>query len=327
VTPGDASAVLEFFPATVPHYDSITSVSIKLTAGSSTQTLTVSVNDLDARMDGAYEYTLANLTNGTSYVAEVAVNLQNGGLANYVSSPSFIPFKKPDPPTSVEATASDQAITLTWVAPLMTGGLSIDRYNIYKGGVLLDSTEDVEYDALNLDNGTKYSFTVTAVTVDPNVSPVVNIGENESSKSDPIVSSTPFTESDPPTGLKAVAGDTFVTLSWDAPTETGGLPIDHYEVFSVSSGTPSSIGTRISSPFTASSLTNGNEYTFAVKAVTLSINDNSEVSSVLSDSVDVTPTAPPPAVSGFDVIAVPSEYESDNVMSITWTALTSSVYV
>ncbi len=328
VTPGDASALLLFSPAPVPHYDSITSVSIKLTTGSSTQTLTVPANEIAVRAPGGkYEYTLANLTNGASYVAEVAVNLQNGGLANYVSSPSFIPFKKPNPPRSVTAFASDEEVTLTWLAPLSNGGASIDHYNIYMNdySVAIDSTTDLEYHVLNLQNGFIYSFTVTAVTVDPNVSPVVNIGENESWKSSPEVSSKPFTESDPPTGLEAEAGDMFVTLRWEAPRNTGGLPIDHYDVFNVSSGTPNLIGASPSTSLIVSSLTNGNEYTFAVTAVTLSSNDGSNVPSSLSDSVHVTPTAPPPAVSGFNVIAVASRTVS--VMSITWTALTSSVYV
>ena len=68
-----------------------------------------------------------------------------------------------------------------------------------------------------------------------------------------------------PGNLKAAAGDTYVNLTWTAPTP-GLAPIDYY-VITRSPGTPSTYNTLdTTTAFTVRNLTNGTTYTFRVAA-------------------------------------------------------------
>lgn len=66
-----------------------------------------------------------------------------------------------------------------------------------------------------------------------------------------------------PTGASATAGDTQASVSFAAPTDTGGAPITGYTVTSSPGGFT---GTGSASPITVTGLTNGTSYTFTVTA-------------------------------------------------------------
>ena len=66
-----------------------------------------------------------------------------------------------------------------------------------------------------------------------------------------------------PTGVTAVASASSATVSFTAPTNTGGSPITSYTV-TASPGNITASGS--SSPITVSGLTNGVSYTFTVTA-------------------------------------------------------------
>ncbi len=66
-----------------------------------------------------------------------------------------------------------------------------------------------------------------------------------------------------PTGASATAGDTQASVSFAAPTDTGGAPISAYTVTSNPGGFT---GTGAASPITVTGLTNGIAYTFTVTA-------------------------------------------------------------
>ena len=69
-----------------------------------------------------------------------------------------------------------------------------------------------------------------------------------------------------PPGLIATPGDGQVTLSWTAPASTGGADITRYEYEQDGSGTWTSTGVTATS-HTVTGLTNGQAYTFRVRAV------------------------------------------------------------
>ena len=69
-----------------------------------------------------------------------------------------------------------------------------------------------------------------------------------------------------PTGLTATAGDGEVTLSWTAPTNTGAAAITDYEYEVDGAGAWTATGGAATS-HTVTGLTNGQEYSFRVRAV------------------------------------------------------------
>ena len=79
------------------------------------------------------------------------------------------------------------------------------------------------------------------------------------------------TAPDAPTGLSATAGDSQVSLSWTAPSNTGGTPITDYLVeFSTDGANWSTFadGTGTATSATVTGLTNGVSYSFRVSAIT-----------------------------------------------------------
>ena len=114
---------------------------------------------------------------------------------------------------------------------------------------------DTTHLVTGLQNGVEYRFRVRAVN---------GIGRGpESARSGPV---TPATQSDAPTGLSALAGDTIVELQWMAPLETGGAMITHYEYEQDGSGSWISTGSA-GAKYTVTGLTNDQTYTFRVRAV------------------------------------------------------------
>lgn len=85
-----------------------------------------------------------------------------------------------------------------------------------------------------------------------------------------------------PTGLVTTAGNTSVSLSWTAATESGGS-IASYQIFR----NGSQIGTSTSTSYNDTGLTNGTSYSYYVKAV-----DGSGTVSGASSTVSATPSPP-----------------------------------
>ena len=90
-----------------------------------------------------------------------------------------------------------------------------------------------------------------------------------------------------PSGLKATAADTRVSLTWSIPAP-GGSPIDYY-IVTRSPGSPSTYNTPDATPaFTVTSLTNGTTYAFRVAA------HNASGSGAASLAASAKPIAVPP---------------------------------
>ena len=222
------------------------------------------------------DYTVRNLTNGQTYTFRVRAVNSAGASAASAASPSVTPATEPDAPTGLGATVSDQRVDLIWTAPASNGGQSITDYEYEQGGSgtwISTGSTATSYMVHNLTNGQPYRFRVRAVN---------SVGAGAASAASPNI--TPATEPDAPTGLSATVSDQRVDLIWTAPASNGGAPILRYEYELDFSGTWTSTGGTASS-YTVTGLTNGQFYTFRVRAV------NRVGAGLASSSQSATPTS------------------------------------
>ncbi len=118
---------------------------------------------------------------------------------------------------------------------------------------------------------------------------------------------TPVTVPSAPRSASASAGNTTASVSWSAPSSTGGSSITKYEVTSSPGGRTCSTSSSGRS-CTVTGLTNGTSYAFSVRA------RNSAGLSPAATTNRVTPTGPPSAPRS--VSATPS----DSSALVSWTA-------
>ena len=190
-------------------------------------------------------------------------------------------IRAPAAPMNLSATPDDGQVTLSWTNPANN---TITKYQYrrttdtgtYSSWTDIPNSGDTttSYTVTGLTNGTEYTFGVRAV----------NAGGNGAAST---VTATPAPVPAAPTNLEAEVRDRRIGLTWDDP---GDSTIDEYEYstdggsFSVISGSDDT-----TTSYTVTGLTNGTQYTFAVRAV-----NNTD------DGVESTVTATPlwPAPTG-----------------------------
>jgi predicted phage tail protein len=229
-----------------------------------------SATPVNRTLIGGTSYTVAGLTNGTTYyfTADAVNDAELHSVAsNEASATPAPPATAPGAPTGLTATAGDAQVSLSWKAPASDGGAQITGYNIYQGtssnitGKPVASTTGTSVTVKNLADGTTYFFKVTAVN---------RAGQGPASSTASATPVAAITNPGAPTGLTATPGNGQVTLSWTAPTSNGGAGITGYEIYQGTrpggeSSTPvsSTTGTSV----TVTGLTNGTTYYFTVAAV------------------------------------------------------------
>ena len=205
---------------------------------------------IDAGLD--LQETVPGLTNGQPYTFAVrAVNAVGGGPATTVTA---TPVTTPGVPENLGWAPGDGQVTLSWDAPSSDGGAAITRYEyeIDASGTWIDADLDLQETVPDLTNGQPYTFAVRAVNA-AGGSPAA------------AVTATPATTAGAPQNLSWAPGDGQVTLTWDAPSSDGGAAITRYEYAIDDSGTWIDAGLDLQE--TVPGLTNGQPYTFAVRAV------------------------------------------------------------
>jgi len=197
---------------------------------------------------------VSGLTNGTAYTFTVTATNSYGPSLSSSTSYSVTPFSASDPPTNILAQAGNGKATVTFTAPINTGGSPIQTYTVTSSpGNITNSDISNSIIVSGLTNGTAYTFTVTATN-----------SYGPSLSSNPSSSVTPFSAQDPPTITLVQAGYERVTVSFTAPTVLVGSPNQTYIVTS-SPGNRTNSGT--SSPIIVDGLTNGTPYTFTVSTI------------------------------------------------------------
>jgi len=226
----------------------------------------------DADIDSSTSCVVSGLTNGHSYVFEVAaINAVGTGPVSGPSEP-VIPATVPAAPTGVHASPGNRTATLSWTPPASSVGGAITGYtvtwhNSTAHTMHADACSGSDNSTLSscivsgLTNGNRYSFQVAAIN---------GIGVGQFSTSSPSV--TPATVPSAPRGLSARAGSRSVRLKWTAPARNGGSPITGY-VVSVHNVTTGKTLTRTcpssntkSTTCTIKRLIDRDKYTFKVAA-------------------------------------------------------------
>jgi len=209
-----------------------------------------------------------------------------------------------DPPTGVSAIDGQNGqTTVSWTASAYDGESPIRAYTAYSASIQDPVVHFASIDAgsssvvvTGLTNGFIYTFSVTSTNA---------FGEG----TNPSIPSPGITPLGPPTApfnVSATAGTGNAVVTWNAPTNDGGVPITLY---TITSAPPDFSGT-VAPPATsiiATPLTNGTSYTFTVFAT------NTKGDSPLSDpSPAVMPVGVPDPPT--NVVATPGNASAD----VTW---------
>jgi hypothetical protein len=243
--------------------------------------------------------TVTGLAPGTRYYFEVtAVNADGQGAPSDEASATTT--GPPGAPASLVATGGNGEVSLSWVPPPSTGGSAITGYNVYVSTAARSRGADVatvaatSYTATGLSDGTNYYFRVTAVNAlgeGPASAQVAVIPGVAPPPTPPPITPTPppITPPSAPFALMAGVASAQVSVSWTAPSSTGGSAVTGYNVYM--STAPGAGGAKIASVtatnYTATGLTNGTTYYFEVTAV------NTAGEGPASTQVSATPVAPP----------------------------------
>jgi hypothetical protein len=229
--------------------------------------------------------TATGLTNGTAY--GIYVEAQNsagyGNLSNYVTvTPAAVPATVSD----LTAQSGNGSAALAFTAPADNGS-AITGYEFTTNGTSWTSLttttagSTVTGTATGLTNGTTYTIGVRAIN---------DVGHGATSNTPSVtpLATVPVTVGD----LTATAGDGSVALSF-TPPNNGGSSITKYE-YATDGGTSwlqlttlvpqgTRLGESVSFDSTGVALTNGQSYTFVVRA------DNSVGNGANSNAATVTP--------------------------------------
>ena len=215
---------------------------------------------------GTAPFTISNLEGGVVYYVQVT-DTTSSAVSNVQQ---VKPFSVPAAPTGVSASrVTNTEASVSWSAPSNNGGSAITGYEItaYIGDepqkTVFDFTpSSTTANVTGLTEGSSYTFAVSAENA-YGTGPL-------SSDSNEIIMAIPPTS---PTITTATPGSTWVNLSWDAPSSSGGSPVTGYTITSYISGvsqgdastTPAVLdGTSTSAH--VQGLTNGVTYTFTVTA-------------------------------------------------------------
>jgi hypothetical protein len=180
-------------------------------------------------------------------------------------------------PANLVATSGASSIALTWNASLGATTYNVKRAATSGGPYTqLASTAAPSYTDSSVANGPLYYYVVSAVAPD---------GESQNSAE---VSATLAQPPPAPSNVRAIAGDSQVTLSWGASNGAAGYRVKR----STTAGGPyTPVATPVASPYVDVTLTNGITYFYVISAVNVAgESPNSTQVSAVPDTQNPPPT-------------------------------------
>lgn len=166
----------------------------------------------------------------------------------------------PDVPTAPESLAverGDRQVRVTWNTPTSDGGRSVLHYVVtaHPSGASVATDGPVLTTTVNgLTNGVASTFTVNAVNA---------VGASPASTESASV--VPAARPGAPASVNATPGVRAVSVSWQPPEDTGGLPVSGYLVTASPGGATQQVD-GAASEATFTDLQNDTAYTFTVAA-------------------------------------------------------------
>ncbi len=278
--------------------------------------------------------TFTGLVDGTSYYFRVAAHNSAGwGTLSDVST-ALVPRTAASAPgaPSVDASAGDGTVALTWTAPASNGGAAVTDYVVQvssDGGTTWSTfghsvLAGTSVTVTGLSTGLPYVVRVAAVNV---------AGTGSFSASSSTV--TPFSVPSSPTSLLATPeaslavaqSTTYVDLSWATPLDNGGSALTGYAVqLSTDGGTTWATPTFTTPTSTSAHVTGlpvSTTVQLRVRAVTSATRGSDAgyrwaVTTVTTATPPAPSPPPPPAVP--NAVTSLSATPGDTVVSLTWNA-------
>ena len=211
---------------------------------------------------------------------------------------------KPGTPTSVVGTPGNQQVSVAFTPPSALGTGAVSYTATSSPGSFTTTGASSPLVVTGLDNGTAYTFTVTATN---------SFGFSTSEAS---ASVTPRTVPSAPAAPTATRGNVSAAVSWTAPSNGGNAISDYIVQYSSNSGstwTTFTDGVSTTTSTTVTGLVNGTAYVFQVAAV-----NDAGTGSYSSASSSVTPATTPGAPTS--VTATPGNVSA----AVSWTAPASN---
>ncbi len=247
--------------------------------------------------------TITGLDKGTSYVFAVRAVNQYGTSVPASSAPAT-PVTVPDAPTGFDAERANQAVVLTFDAPVDEGGTAITGYEASTDGgttwlpVTTTGTGPLTATVGGLLNGRSYNTAVRAINT---------VGHSAPTS---VVAAVPATMPDAPTGVTTQRNGASITVSWTAPGDDGGAVLTGYSV----AGSPGLVGCSATSATSCvvTGLDPAVAYSFTVKAANF-----------VGDSPATAPVTVPAATAPGAVGPVTTEVAPNGTdLVLNWTAPT-----
>lgn len=260
------------------------------------------------------------MTAGAEYYFNVTATTAGGTGQPQGSDTLIVVGAAPGAPTSVSvnpAAATAQSEHVGWLPPTSQDYAAPTSYTV----VAVDATNPANGGQTVTTGGSTYGATITGLTGGDSYTFVVSAADGYGSG--PGVSTDSVTAFNAPTAPRFVSAtpnsDGSVTITWTAPTNSGGAPIAGYAVIGFDQTTSTNLGTvgttTGDTSVTVPGLGTGDTYSFSVQAATSYGNGPKSSSSSAIQTPQIQVPSPPDAPTGVSAVE-----NADASVTVSWTA-------